>query len=92
MNAFGLIATLAQVLSWIIVARLILDMLLRAGYFTDNRVVEKIRWFLNGISEPILSPIRRLVHRGSSPVIFDFSPMVAILLLWLVSWIFGTAA
>jgi YggT family protein len=40
--------------------------------------------FLVTITEPILSPLRRIVPRLD---MIDLSPMVAILLLMLISWI-----
>ena len=40
------------------------------------------------ISEPILSPLRRVVPRMGS---FDLTPMIAIILLWLISSILLSA-
>ena len=41
------------------------------------------------ITEPILAPIRKVVYRGGS---FDFSPMVAILFLTLISAVLRSAS
>jgi YGGT family. len=43
--------------------------------------------FLDMMTEPVLSPIRRLLSRieFTQELPFDFSPIVAILLLWIVS-------
>ena len=87
MNIFGLIAALAQILSWVITARIILSMVFppgRAGGST-GRLMD----VLYRITEPILAPIRRMVYRGGP---FDFSPMVAVLLLWVISLVFGARA
>ena len=40
------------------------------------------------VSEPILSPLRRVVPRMGS---FDLTPMIAIILLWLISSILLSA-
>ena len=39
---------------------------------------------LNQITEPILAPIRRVLPSSGT---FDFSPLVAIFLLWLIQWV-----
>lgn len=48
------------------------------------------------LTEPFLLPIRRLLYRLFPPAGLDFSPMVAILLLYLIqklliSWLYGLA-
>lgn len=77
---FGIIALLAQVLSWMIIARMILNLIFPMG--TDKQWVATLMHVLYRVTEPILAPIRRLVYRGGS---LDFSPMVAVLILWVVS-------
>ena len=77
---FGIIALLAQVLSWMIIARMILNLIFPMG--TDKQWVASLMNVLYRVTEPILAPIRRLVHRGGS---LDFSPMVAVLVLWVIS-------
>ncbi|MEE9247307.1 MAG: YggT family protein [Dehalococcoidia bacterium] len=84
MNIFGLVATLAQLLSWVIIARIILSMVFPPGKAGGS--VARLMDVLFRITEPILAPIRRLVYRGGP---FDFSPMVAVLLLWVITWIFS---
>ena len=39
---------------------------------------------LFSITEPILAPLRRIVPRIG---LIDITPMVAIILLWLISWL-----
>ena len=77
---FGIIALLAQVLSWMIIARMILSLIFPMG--TDKQWVASLMHVLYRVTEPILAPIRRLVYRGGS---LDFSPMVAVLVLWVIS-------
>jgi YggT family protein len=48
------------------------------------------------LTEPFLLPIRRLLQRLFPPAGIDFSPMIAILLLYLIqrfliSWLYGLA-
>ncbi len=83
MNIYSLIATIAQILSWIIVARLVLAWF--PGTFPPGHPVMNL---LYRITEPVLAPIRKLVYRGGP---FDFSPMIAILFLWMISIVLGTA-
>ena len=40
--------------------------------------------FLVTVTEPILSPLRRIIPRLEN---FDFTPMVAILLLMVIAWL-----
>jgi YggT family protein len=84
MNIFGLIATLAQLLSLIIIARIILPMVFPPGRAGVN--VARLMDVLYRITEPMLAPIRRKVNRGGP---FDFSPMVAVLLLWVITGVFN---
>lgn len=42
--------------------------------------------YLNRVTEPLLSPLRRVVPRTG---VVDLSPLAAILLLYLLSWILG---
>lgn len=87
MSIFSLVATITQLLSWMIVARVILDMVTRGSSMNpSNNLVRTIREVIYRITEPILSPIRRMVYRGGP---FDFSPMIAILGLWMISIAFS---
>ncbi len=85
MNFLGIIAALAQILSWSIIARIVLRMLFPVS--APNSTVQFIMDFLYRITEPILAPIRRIVYRGGP---FDLSPMLAILFLWMISVVFST--
>ena len=82
---FAIIALMAQVLSWMIIARMILGMIFPMG--TDRQWVATLMQFLYRATEPILGPIRKMVYRGGA---LDFSPMVAVLLLWVISLVSGS--
>ena len=81
---FGIISGLAYVLALLIIARSVLSMIFPMG--TDRQWVAVLMHFLYRVTEPILAPIRRVVYRGGS---LDFSPMVAVLLLIVISFVFG---
>lgn len=83
MNIFGLIANLALILSLTIFARIVLAWF--PGTFPPGHPLVNV---LYRITEPVLAPIRRLVYRGGP---FDFSPMVAMLILWMISIVFSRA-
>ncbi len=87
MNIFDLIATVARLLSFVIIARIILSMVFPPGKAGGS--VARLMDVLYRITEPILAPIRRMVYRGGA---FDFSPMVAVLLLWVITLVFSRAA
>ena len=82
---FGVIETIAYVLSFMIITRSILSMVFPMG--TDRQWVATLMHFLYRVTEPILAPIRRLVYRGGS---LDFSPMIAVLLLFIIAGIFSS--
>ncbi len=64
-----------EVLNWLIIARVILS------WFPASPHNGLIR-FIYDVTEPILSPFRRLMPKSAMPV--DFSPLIAILVLQLV--------
>ena len=67
-----LVTVIAQVLILVLIARVILSWLPRIGILTP------VAMLLDGITEPILSPIRRrLPFIGG----LDLSPLVALLLI-----------
>ena len=70
-----LVTVVAQVLILVLIARVILSWLPRIGVLTP------VATLLDGITEPVLSPIRRRL-----PVFggLDLSPLVALLLISIV--------
>ena len=81
MNLFALIATLAQIFAWIIMARVVIS------WFPN--INPRARDFLNRLTDPILAPIRRLVYRGGP---FDLSPMIAFFILQMIAIVLTRAA
>ena len=65
---------LCQVLFWAIVARAVLS-------WFSIRPDNPLLIILNEVTEPILSPLRRVVPRIG---MFDITPIVAIFILWLI--------
>lgn len=73
MGAF--LATLLQLLTWLIVARVLLS------WFPDARR-HPLAQILYQITDPIMLPLQRMGLRAG---MFDFSPIIAILVLQLLS-------
>lgn len=76
----NILLTFVNILVWVlgaaILARVIVSWL-AVGPRTNNPLVA----FIYQITEPILAPIRRVLPRTG---MIDLSPMVALLLLWLL--------
>jgi len=73
MNSLVVIIKVAfDVMTWLIIARVLLS------WFPHNPYNPVIR-FIYEVTEPILSPFRRLLP--STPLPIDFSPIIAILVL-----------
>ena len=76
MNGFlvTFLQLLCQILSLAIIARILLSWVDPAGQMRVSQILDEV-------TEPILGPIRRIMPNMG---ILDLSPMVAIMLLWLV--------
>lgn len=68
------VQVVANVFTWVVIASVLLS------YFLDP--YHPIRQALDRIVDPFLAPIRRLVPSAG---MFDFSPMILIFLVWLLS-------
>lgn len=77
-----IIAYIVQVLYWAIILRLVLSWFPNLG--PNNPLVR----IVYNITEPILAPIRRIVPRTG---MFDLTPMVAIILLFIVQLVVSSA-
>ena len=67
---------------WIVIAQVIVSWLIAFGVInTYNRVVAQVAEVLYRLTEPALRPIRRLVPDFGG---IDISPIILLLLLWLV--------
>ncbi len=64
---------------------IVIDALL--SWVPYNETVYKIRQVLSLVTEPIVSPIRKLLSPITSGIGIDFSPVVAIILIDLVGGI-----
>ncbi len=78
-------------MSLAILARIILTLIVQSLGGQPNAILVRVTQFLVTITEPILGPLRDLLREPTRKIhpIFerlDFSPMVAILLIYLVQW------
>ena len=76
-------------MSLAILARIVLTLILQSSGGQANTILVRITMLLVAITEPILGPIRDLLREPTRKIhpIFerlDFSPMAAIILIWLV--------
>jgi YggT family protein len=71
------VAILCQILLGIIIVRAILSWF---NIRRDNPIIV----ILSFITDPILDPLRRVIPRVDS---LDLTPMIAILILWLIYWL-----
>ncbi|HEY49122.1 MAG TPA: YggT family protein [Dehalococcoidia bacterium] len=78
MSAVALISYIIQAYSWVIIARVIMSWFIMNS---RNETVISIYQVLVQITEPFLAPLRRIVPRVG---MIDITPMVAILVLWMI--------
>ena len=76
----GLIDFLFLVFELVIIARVIISWIPVDPY---NQVVR----FIHDVTEPILAPVRRLLQRQMPNVPYDLSPMVVLVLAWVLQTI-----
>ena len=89
MTAGGLIDAIFTLLYFAILGRIILSFVIPMLGATPNPILAQIYRGLGQITEPILGPIRVLLSRTLLRLVpalsmFDFSPIVAIILLQLI--------
>ena len=78
-------------MSLAILARIILTLIVQSLGGQPNAILVRVTMFLVAITEPILRPLRDLLREPTRKIhpIFerlDFSPMAAILLIYLIQW------
>jgi len=73
------IVLLCEVLTLAIIIRVIL-------FWFSPRQTSRLAIILLQITEPFLRPLRRIVPRAG---VFDFTPLVAIVILMLISYLLG---
>jgi YggT family protein len=77
-----LVVYVIDLYKWIVIAQVIMSWLISFGVInTHNRLVAQIGEVLYRLTEPALRPIRRLIPDLGG---IDVSPIVLLLLLWLV--------
>jgi YggT family protein len=77
-----LIVYIIDLYKWIVIAQVIMSWLVAFGVInTHNRLVAQIGEVLYRLTEPALRPIRRVIPDLGG---IDISPIVLLLLLWLV--------
>ncbi|HHX74658.1 MAG TPA: YggT family protein [Firmicutes bacterium] len=79
-NLRYLLDLLFEIYYWLLIARIIFP-LLRLGYGTHPFIL-KLRQFVYAVTEPLLSPLRRVltpIQLGS--VYLDLSPLILLILL-----------
>ena len=77
-----LIVQILDIYKYVLIAAAVLSWLIAFDVMnTRNHVVYRINDFLNRVTEPVLRPIRRILPNLGG---VDVSPIIAILLLWLI--------
>lgn len=67
-----------------IFARVILSFVIPMSGSNPHPILISVNRVVNQITEPILGPIRRVLPTFGT---FDFSPMVALVILWLIRYV-----
>ena len=83
MNPFlWLIDTIITIYIWLLIASAVLSWLIAFNVVnTRNPIVSSVGEFLYRVTEPLLRPIRRLLPDTGA---IDFSPMVMLLLIYII--------
>ena len=77
----AVIEAIIWVLTLAIFARVILSFVIPLAGSNPHPLLISLNRLVNQITEPILGPIRRLLPTFGA---FDFSPMVALVVLWVI--------
>lgn len=87
---FNVIDLLLQVLTWIIIAQAILSWLVAFNVInTYNEFVRSLLHALDRMTEPLYRPIRRILPDFGG---LDFSPLVVLLLIYVLRILLSGAA
>ncbi|MFY9114967.1 MAG: YggT family protein [Dethiobacteria bacterium] len=83
---------LINIYSYIILGRIILSFLVSGQGFGRSEFIDNLYRFLWKITEPLFKPLRGLLPslRAGGGVQLDFSPVIALLLIYLVRFIIET--
>jgi len=82
-TALNYLHTFAQVLIYLFIAAIVLRAL-ASWFFRDYRGL--LMGFLFDVTEPVLSPLRRVIPAGLG---VDMSPMIAVLVLYVLGQFLG---
>ncbi len=81
----NLLIAVASILNWVITVYIWIVIIRALISWVQPNPYNPIVQFLHAVTEPLLAPIRYYVLRNM-PVGIDLSPLVLILLLYLVKW------
>lgn len=90
LSLFGILDLLLQVLMWIIIIQAILSWLVAFNVInTYNDFVRGFLAALDKITEPLYRPVRRVLPDFGG---IDFSPLVILLLIYIIRMLLGGVA
>ena len=77
----GIINSVLNIFTLVIFARVILSFILPLAGARPNPILLSADQMINQVTEPVLGPLRRVLPTFGS---FDFSPMVALVDIWVI--------
>jgi len=87
MTGSQIILTIIQILTFVIFLRVILSWIVVMMRTRNEFLISAYR-ILEQITDPILAPLRRIIPSAGG---IDFSPMIAIILLWILGMVVAEA-
>jgi YggT family protein len=87
MSGSQIILTIIQILTFVIFLRVILSWIVVMMRTSNEFLISAYR-ILEQITDPILAPLRRIIPSAGG---IDFSPMIAIILLWILGMVVAEA-
>ncbi len=87
MSGSQIILTIIQILTFVIFLRVILSWIVVMMQTRNEFLISAYR-ILEQITDPILAPLRRIIPSAGG---IDFSPMIAIILLWILGMVVAEA-
>ncbi|MEE9401062.1 MAG: YggT family protein [Dehalococcoidia bacterium] len=87
MSGSQIILTIIQILTFVIFLRVILSWIVIMMRTSNEFLISAYR-ILEQITDPILAPLRRIIPSAGG---IDFSPMIAIILLWILGMVVAEA-
>ncbi|MEE9491037.1 MAG: YggT family protein [Dehalococcoidia bacterium] len=87
MSGSQIILIIIQILTFVIFLRVILSWIVVMMRTSNEFLISAYR-ILEQITDPILAPLRRIIPSAGG---LDFSPMIAIILLWILGMVVAEA-